>query len=62
MDFAVTYDNTVLNVDSVKIGKSADVDVSGDSTAADAPVFNTNQGQRDHCQLVYCAGFCILDR
>ena len=42
MDFAVTYDNTVLNVDSVKIGKSADVDVSGDSTAADAPVFNTN--------------------
>lgn len=36
MDFAVTYDQTVLNVDSVKIGKSADVDVSGDSTASDA--------------------------
>ena len=42
MDFAVTYDQTVLNVDSVKIGKSADVDVSGDSTASDAPVFATN--------------------
>ena len=41
MDFAVTYDQTVLNVDSVKIGKSADVDVSGDSTASDAPVFAT---------------------
>lgn len=42
MDFAVTYDNTVLDVEKVTIGKSADVDVSGDSTAADAPVFNTN--------------------
>ena len=42
MDFAVTYDQTILNVDSVKIGKSADVDVSGDSTASDAPVFATN--------------------
>ncbi|MFR4476895.1 MAG: cohesin domain-containing protein [Ruminococcus callidus] len=42
MDFAVTYDQTVLNVDSVKIGKSAAVDVSGDSTASDAPVFATN--------------------
>lgn len=42
MDFAVTYDNTVLDVEEVTIGKSADVDVSGDSTAADAPVFNTN--------------------
>ena len=42
MDFAVTYDQTILNVDSVKIGKSADVDVSGDNTASDAPVFATN--------------------
>ena len=42
MDFAVTYDQTILNVDSVKIGKSANVDVSGDSTASDAPVFATN--------------------
>ena len=42
MDFAVTYDQTILNVDSVKSCKSADVDVSGDSTASDAPVFAAN--------------------
>ncbi len=42
MDFAMTYDTSILNVDSVTIGKSADTDVSGDSTGKDAPVFATN--------------------
>lgn len=42
MDFALTYDKSILNVDSVTIGKSADTDVSGDSTGKDAPVFATN--------------------
>lgn len=42
MDFALTYDKSILNVDSVTIGKSADTDVSGDSTGKDAPVFATS--------------------
>ena len=42
MDFAMTYDTSILTVDSVTIGKSADTDVSGDSTSKDAPVFATN--------------------
>lgn len=42
MDFALTYDKSILNVDGVTIGKSADTDVSGDSTGKDAPVFATS--------------------
>lgn len=42
MDFAMTYDASILNVDSVTIGKSADTDVSGDSTGKEAPTFATN--------------------
>lgn len=39
LDFAMTYDNTVLTIDKVEIGDAANVDVSGDSTGAEAPVF-----------------------
>lgn len=39
LDFAITYDNTVLTIDKVEIGDAANVDVSGDSTGAEAPVF-----------------------
>lgn len=40
LDFAVTYDSSVLTVSDVTIGDSADTDTSGDSTADDAPVFS----------------------
>lgn len=39
LDFALTYDASVLTVSNVTIGAAADTDVSGDTTAADAPVF-----------------------
>lgn len=40
LDFAVTYDSSVLTVSDVTIGDSANTDTSGDSTADDAPVFS----------------------
>ncbi len=43
MDFALTYDTSVLTINSVAIGSAANTSaVTGDSTASDAPVFNYN--------------------
>lgn len=47
LDFAITYDNTVLTIDKVEIGDSANVDVSGDSTGAEAPIFSSNIGAKE---------------
>lgn len=42
MDFAVTYDGAALTVTDVTLGAAATTDTSGDTTAADAPVFAYN--------------------
>lgn len=41
LDFAITYDNTVLTIDKVEVGGAAQpTDGSGDPTAAEAPIFS----------------------
>lgn len=41
LDFAMTYDNAVLNIDKVEVGESAKPkDDSSDPTAAEAPIFS----------------------
>ncbi|MGN1403858.1 MAG: cohesin domain-containing protein [Ruminococcus sp.] len=47
LDFAITYDNTVLTIDKVEIGDAANVDVSGDSTGAEAPIFSSSIGDKE---------------
>ncbi len=43
LDFALTYDNTVLTISSVTAGKSASVDTSADTTVtADTPALGTS--------------------
>lgn len=39
LDFALTYDSSILTVTDIAIGDAANTDVSADTTAADAPVF-----------------------
>lgn len=47
LDFAMTYDNTVLTIDKVEIGDAANVDVSGDTTGAEAPIFSYNIREKE---------------
>lgn len=43
LDFAVTFDQTILSVDQVTVGAAADTGAdAADSTSKDAPVFATN--------------------
>ena len=42
LDFALTYDNTILTVDKVTVGPSADPTNLADETAAEAPIFSSN--------------------
>ena len=43
LDFAVTFDQTILSVDKVTVGAAADTGAdAADSTSKDAPVFATN--------------------
>ena len=43
LDFAVTFDQTILSVDQVTVGAAADTGADvADSTSKDAPVFATN--------------------
>lgn len=42
LDFALTYDSSVLTISDVSIGDSANTDTSGDTTTTEVPVFDAN--------------------